>query len=77
MVEVLRTGYHIPFSSPPPLSAVLAPVPSYSLSSIKGKALHREVLSLISKGAVELAPPLQVIMAVSSLCGRQRARGGQ
>ena len=30
---------------------------SYSPSSIKWKALHGEVLSLISKGAVELAPP--------------------
>ena len=55
--EELRSGYRIPFSSPPPLSAVLLPLPSYSPSSIKGKGLHGEVLSLISKGAVELAPP--------------------
>ena len=54
-VEVL--GYHILFSSPPPLLAVPPLIPSYSPSSVKGKALHREVLSLISKGAVELAPP--------------------
>ena len=50
-------GYCIPFSSPPPLSPVPIPVPSYSPSSIKGEALHGEVLSLVEKGAVELAPP--------------------
>ena len=34
-----------------------APSSSYFPSSIMGKALHGEVMSLISKGAVELAPP--------------------
>ena len=57
VAKVLRLGYRIPFSSPPPLSAVLLPIPSYSPSSIKGKALHGEVLSMICKGALELAPP--------------------
>ena len=46
-----------PFSSPPPLSQVLIPLSSYSLNSVKGNALCREVLSLIEKGAVEPAPP--------------------
>ena len=32
-------------------------IPSYSPTSIKGKTLHGEVLSLIDKGAVEPAPP--------------------
>ena len=54
---MLRTGCRIPFSSPPSLSAVPVPILSYSPTSIKGKALHGEVLSLIIKGAVELAPP--------------------
>ena len=50
-----------PFSSPLPHSPVLLPIPSYSPSSIKGKALHGEVLSSISKGAVELAPPSRLL----------------
>ena len=50
-------GYRIPFSSPPPLSRVPVPIPSYSPTSTKGKALRVEVLSLVEKGAVELAPP--------------------
>ena len=32
-------------------------MPSYSPSSIKGKALHEEVLSLLAKEVIELAPP--------------------
>ena len=39
------------------LSRVPLPILSYSPGSIKGKALHMEVLSLIEKGAVELASP--------------------
>ena len=39
------------------LSLVPIPMPSYSPSSIKGKALQEEVLSLLAKGAIELAPP--------------------
>ena len=50
-------GYRIPFSSPPPLSPAPIPMPSYSPSSIKGKALHEEVLSLLAKEAIKLAPP--------------------
>ena len=57
VVEVLRTGYRILFLSPPPFSRVLIPIPSYSPTSIKGKAFGGEVLSLVEKGAVELAPP--------------------
>ena len=49
--------YHLPFSSLPSLSWVPLPIPSYSPTSIKGKGLHREVLSLLEKGAVELALP--------------------
>ena len=56
MVQVLRQGYQIPFLNHPPLSPVPICLPSYSPSSIKGKALASEVEALILKGAVELAP---------------------
>ena len=56
VVEVLRRGYQIPFHSAPPLSSEPIPFPAYTPSSIWGKALEQEVLSLVEKGAVELAP---------------------
>ena len=56
MVEVLQWGYRVPFVSTPPLSLVPIPLPSYSPSSIKGKALQGEIEALIAKVAVELAP---------------------
>ena len=56
VVEVLWWGYRIPFRSTPPLSLDPIPFPSYSPSFIKGKALEREVISLVENGAVELAP---------------------
>ena len=40
----------------PPLSSEPIPMPSYSPSSIKGKALEEVTLSLVEKGALELAP---------------------
>ena len=56
VVEVLRWGYHIPFRRHPTLSEEPIPYPAYSPSSIRGKALEGEVLSLLEKGAIELAP---------------------
>ena len=53
---MLRSGYHVPFSSPPPLSVVPLPLPCYSPSSIEGMAFPEGVLSLISEGPVEMAP---------------------
>ena len=53
---MLRWGYWVPFVSAPPLSPVLVPLPSYSPSSIKRKALQGEIEALIDKGVVELAP---------------------
>ena len=51
-------GRGVEVSSPPPLSMVPLPIPSYSpASSVKGTALHGEVLSLFDKGVIELAPP--------------------
>ena len=56
VVEVLWWGYRIPFLSALPLSSDPIPFPAYTPSSILGKALEQEVLSLVEKGAVELAP---------------------
>ena len=56
VVEVLREGYSILFSNLSPLSENLIPFDNYSPTSIKGKALQREISSLIEKGTVELAP---------------------
>ena len=55
VVKVLREGYQIPFSSPP-FSQVPIHLPSYSPSSIRGKALLKELESLHLKGALEEAP---------------------
>ena len=52
----LRWGYSVPFLSDPPLAAEPIPFPSYSPTSIRGKALEKEVQSLVEKGAIELAP---------------------
>ena len=56
VVEVFRCGYRIPFCRTPTLSREPIPYPAYSPSSIRGKALEGEVLSLLEKGAMELAP---------------------
>ena len=53
---MLREGYCLPFLSVPPLSSEPIPMPSYSPTSIKGKALGEVTLSLVEKDAVELAP---------------------
>ena len=56
VVEVLREGYRILFSWGPPLSDQPLPMPSYSPSSIRGKALEKEFLDLLHKRAIEQAP---------------------
>ena len=55
-MEVLREGYRILFSRGPPLSDQPLPMPSYSPSSIRGKALEKEFLDLLHKRAIEQAP---------------------
>ena len=55
-MEVLSWGYRIPFRVAPTLSEEPIPYPSYGPSSIRGKALDVEVLSLVEKGGVELVP---------------------
>ena len=56
VVEVLREGYKILFSRGPPLSNQPLPMPSYSPSSIRGKALEKEFQDLLLKRAIEQAP---------------------
>ena len=56
VVEVLREGYRILFSRGPPLSDQPLPMPSYSPSSIRGKALEKEFQDLLLKRAIEQAP---------------------
>ena len=55
-MEVLREGYRILFSRRPPLSDQLLPMPSYTPSSIRGKALEQEFQDLLRKQAIEQAP---------------------
>ena len=56
VVEVLRDGYCIPFLRVPPLSKESIPMSPYSPSSTKVIVLEEVTLSLVEKGAVELAP---------------------
>ena len=56
VVEVLREGYKILFSRVPHLSDQPLPMPSYTPSSIRGKALEREFQDLLHKQAIEQAP---------------------
>ena len=56
VVEVLREGYKILFSRGPPLSDQPLPMPSYSPSSIRGKALEKKFQDLLLKRAIEQAP---------------------
>ena len=76
MVEVLRTGYRVPLSSPPQLSPVLIALPSYSPSLPKGVALREEVVALLAKGAIEPAslfpPPLPFWFFCSLFGGETR-----
>ena len=55
MVQVLREGYRIPFSTLPSLSSDPIHPPSYSPTSIRGKALTSKVSALQEKGAIEPA----------------------
>ena len=51
----------------PTLSKEPIPYPSYSPSSIRGKALEGEVLALLGKGAIELAPVSKLLQP--AVCG--------
>ena len=55
-MEVLGLGYRIPFLRVPLLSLEPIPIASYPPLSTKGIALEEVTLSLVERGAVELAP---------------------
>ena len=57
VVDVLRDGYRIPFSAPPPLTLVYRDHRAYAPGSRKFRALQDELLQLLAKGAIEEAPP--------------------
>lgn len=57
MLTVLSEGYKIPFATPPPVTSEPIGFRSYSLDSVKGKALETEVQLLLEKGAIERTPP--------------------
>ena len=73
-VEVLRWGYRIPFHWAPTLSEEPIPYPLYKPTSIRGKALEGEVLSLLEKGAIELAPLLSPGPLQPAVCGDEGLR---
>ena len=52
VVEVLRSGYVIPFHRIPPLSKTPIILDSYFPHSVKGSALEEEIQALCCKGAV-------------------------
>ena len=56
VVVVLKWAYCVRFLLDLPLAAEPIPFPSYSPTSIRGKALEKEVQSLVEKGAGELSP---------------------
>ena len=71
----LEDGILHPLLSPPPLSQVPFPIPSYSPGSIKGKVLHGEVLSL-QEESCRACSPLSGLLQLSfrSLEGSSRWR---
>ena len=70
VVEVLREGYRIPFLGKPPLSKEPIRFDSYSPSSVKGKALEKEISAMVDKGAVELASSFSGVLQLH-VCGNQ------
>ena len=57
VTQVVTQGYRIPWEDrPPPLSVPAETPPSYPPSSVKGLALAKEVLALLSKEAIEEVP---------------------
>ena len=77
MVEVLKEGYAIPFRIQPHLSPIPIILDSYSLQSVKGRALEEEIQALRRKGAVEPAPPTPGFYSRMFLSPRLRGVGGR
>ena len=64
VVGVLRTGYRIPFSSPPPLSWVPPRIPSYSPDFI-GEGASRGGSFPRGEGSCRARSPLSVLLQPS------------
>ena len=78
VVDVLWEGYHLPFLSVPPLSSESIPMPSYSPTFVKGKALEEVTHSLVEKGGMELAPlPSGFYSRLFVVCGKPQGLGGR
>ena len=52
----LVSGYQVPFLTTPPLSEDPIILPSCSPTSVRGIVLQKEIMALLEKGVVELAP---------------------
>ena len=61
ILEVLREGYKIPFSVPPPLTTHFVVPIAYAPGSVRGQVLQLEIQQLRDKGAIKEAPPFTVI----------------
>ena len=70
-VEVLLSGYHIPFHHLPLVSRESVEFPSYSSWSVKAQALQEEVGRMLQKGALELISPAQSGLLQSALSGTE------
>ena len=57
ILDVLREGYRIPFSAPPPLTTDFRDSRGYPPGSLKSQALQLEIQHLWDKGAIEEADP--------------------
>ena len=56
VLEVVSQGYKIPFTTQPPLSLAPIPFSTYQKGSDKEIALGQEVLAMLNKNALQLAP---------------------
>ena len=72
-MEFLREGCRILFSRRPPLSDQPLPMPYYTPSSIRGKALEQEFQDLLLKQAIEQAPQTRLLQ--SPICGPEGFTG--
>ena len=65
VVEVLKTGYRLLFTTPPPLSDSPLYFENYSYDSPRPRALDLEVSSMLAKSALEISPLVQGFAAAS------------
>ena len=75
VMEVLREGYRILFSRRPPLSGQPLPMPSYTPSSIRGKALEQEFLLRSPPQTNHRTGSSDSKLLQSPICGPEGFRG--